>query len=404
MYKTLKTNYRNWKLKNKLIKQNIQFNIENFDFKPVNVLFIDEIIPEFNKDSGSRRLKEIITLLLKNNIGVFLLADYKQYKYKSDYIKWYKEMGVQVYEPSVFEKKLVTKNQFVEWVAPRMNYAWLHRPKMFKKYADFIKQKNDAVKLIFDMCDFHYIRLLREWEKNNKPETKKAAQDYLKLELENCKKADLIFAISETDRNLVLEHYNQPEKFTVVSNIHQYFEKPNAFNPFEKRENILFIGNFRHRPNEDAVLFLHNKIMPMVWKTHPEIKVDIVGSYPTESVLKLNADNFKVLGFVDDVSTYFYNSRVFFAPLRYGAGIKGKIGQSLEYSLPIVTTDIGAEGFNFGNHAEAMIANDADTLSKKIIEMYTNKTLWNAVSDYSKNILQPFSIQETEATLKNLIN
>jgi len=403
MFKTLKISFKNWKLKQKLAKQKLYFNINDYNFKPVNVLFIDEIIPEFNKDSGSRRLKEIITLLLKNNIGVFLLADYKQYKYHSEYIALYKKMGVQVYEPSILNNKLVTKEHFIELVIPKINYAWLHRPKMFKKYSDFIMKENKSVKLIFDMCDFHYIRLLREYEQNNLKETKKAANNYLKLELENCNKADIILAISKTDKDLVLEHYNKENKFTVIGNIHQHSKKTNAFKTFNERKNLLFIGNFRHAPNVDSVLFLYNEVMPIIWQTHPEIKIDIVGSYPTEQILNLNSVNFKIIGFVNDVSQYFYNARVFFAPLRYGAGIKGKIGQSLEYSLPLVTTTIGAEGFNFGKHAESMIANEPKFLAQKIIEIYTNETLWNNISDYSKNILQPFSILATEETLKEVI-
>lgn len=404
MYKALKLRYRNWKLKNKLVKENVLFSEDDLVFKPVNVLLIDEIIPEFNKDSGSRRLSEIIKLLLKNDIGVFLLADKKLYRYHSEYIKFYKDLGVIVYEPKIVNGKLLTKEGFIKLISPNLNYAWLHRPKVFKRFSNFIKSTNTKTQIIYDMCDFHYVRLLREYEQNNNEKTKIEAERNLVSEIESCKIADIIFAISDEDKAKVLEHYDDQNKIKVISNIHQPNEKLSSFKEFEKRSNILFIGNFRHKPNIDSVIYLKEEIMPIIWKSHPDLVVDIVGSYPTDEVKALHSDNFKILGFVDDVSDYFESSRLFFAPLRYGAGIKGKIGQSLEFNLPLVTTDVGAEGFNFGTYSEAMVANNAEDLAEKVITMYFDEDLWNSVSDYSKTILEPFSLKSIETTILETIN
>ncbi|WP_246124335.1 MULTISPECIES: glycosyltransferase [Bizionia] len=391
------------KLKNKLLKEGVFFNEESLVFSKKNVLIIDEIIPEFNKDSGSRRLKEIISILLKNNIGVFLLADYRQHRYKSDYFGVYKKMGVNVYQPAIFKDEVLTIEGFIKLIAPKLNYAWLHRPHIFEKYQSIVRNANPKVKLIYDMVDFHYVRLQREYELNNNEDNKIEAQKYLNLETSNSKKADVTIAISDTDKSLLLKHYNKPEQIKVLSNIHQYLPKTANFKPFEKRCNLLFIGNFRHTPNQDAIVFLHDKIMPIVWKTLPELKVDIIGSYATEDIKALHSDQFNIIGFVDKVEDYFYNSRLFIAPLRYGAGIKGKIGQSLEYSLPLITTDIGAEGFNFGKHHNTMVANTKEEIAAKIIEVYTNKESWETLSAFSEHILEPFSLKSTEDTVLSLI-
>src|SRR5690606_29308341 len=145
------------------------------------------------------------------------------------------------------------------------------------------------------------------------------------------------------------------------------------------------------KPNQDAIRFLHDEIMPIVWKEIPGLKVNIIGSYATDFVKALNTETFNIIGFVDDVKEYFNNSRLFIAPLRYGAGIKGKIGQSLEYSLPLVTTSIGAEGFDFMDKEEVMIANTAEEIADKIINLYTDKKLWEFTSDTCESILEPFS-------------
>lgn len=403
MYKSIKKQIRLVKLKSKLLKEGVFFKEESLVFSEKNVLIIDEIIPEFNKDSGSRRLKEIISILLKNDIGVFLLADYRQHRYKSDYFEGYKKMGVNVYQPAIFEDEVLTIEGFIKLIAPKLNYAWLHRPHIFKKYQSIVKNANPKVKLIYDMVDFHYMRLQREYELNNNGEHKLDALKYLELETRNSKEADVTIAISETDKTLLLEHYNKPEKISVLSNIHQHLPKTASFKSFDNRKNLLFIGNFRHTPNQDAIVFLHDKIMPIVWKTLPELKVDIIGSYATERIKALHSERFNIIGFVDKVEDYFNNSKVFVAPLRYGAGIKGKIGQSLEYSLPLVTTDIGAEGFNFGTHYDAMVGNTPQDIASKIIEIYTNKEVWNILSDYSEHILEPFSLKSTEDTVLRLI-
>ncbi len=278
------------------------------------------------------------------------------------------------------------RRSVIKLIAPKLNYAWLHRPHIFDKYHSIVSKANPKVKLIYDMVDFHAVRLQREFEINNNEEHKINAQKYLELETINSTKADITIAISNTDKVLLLEHYNKPEQIEVLSNIHQHIPKTADFIPFEKRSDLLFIGNFRHTPNQDAILFLHNKIMPIVWKTLPELKVDIIGSYAPEDILALHSDNFNIIGFVEDVKSYFNNSRLFVAPLRYGAGIKGKIGQSLEYSLPLITTNIGAEGFNFGEHLDTMVGNTPEEIAAKIIEAYTNKETWNTLSDYSEHI------------------
>lgn len=406
MFKKLKTKFRNYKLKKRLLKSKAFFNSNDLSFSEKNVLIIDQIIPEFNKDSGSRRLTQIIKLLLEQKIAVFLVADLKQYKYKSDYIEKFKTLGVNVYEPLIDEAgNLLTKERYIKKIAPKLNSAWLHRPDIFDKYYSVIKQTNPKIKLIFDMVDFHYIRLLREYEINKNVNLRKRAERYLEMELNNCRRADAVIAISKEDKKLLSEFYkDQDKKLVVISNIHQYQKKTSNFKSFHERENILFVGSFRHQPNQDAVLYLKNSIMPLVWSKNPNIKVTVIGSYVTPEIKALDSNNFKITGFVADLDPELNNVRVFVAPLRFGAGIKGKIGQSLEFGLPLVTTDIGAEGFDFNTQSDIMIANTKEDIANKILNLYQNETAWQTASDACEMILKPFSIEETKKKLFQLIN
>ncbi|WP_282069580.1 glycosyltransferase [Olleya namhaensis] len=405
MFKSIKNKYKISLLTKRLKKEKKTFDIHDFTFSKKNVLIIDEIIPEFNKDSGSRRLTEIIKLLLKNNVAVFLVADLKQYKYKSDYLKKFIDLGVNVYQPSVDSRgKLVTKERFIQFIAPKTTIAWLHRPMIFNKFHALIKAANPNVRLVFDMVDFHYVRLLREYELSGNQALKIEAEKFLKIELENCKLADTVIAISKTDKQLLKQHFNASEKVVLISNIHQHVDKNSDFTGFENRKDILFVGSFRHDPNNDAVKYLKQNIMPLVWQTLPEVKVNIVGSYITEDIKALASNRFNLLGFVDNINVTLNSAKLFVAPLRFGAGIKGKIGQSLEHSLPLVTTDVGAEGFDFENQQEIMIANSAEEIAHKIVALYTNKALWDAASDSCQGILKPFSLATTEAQILQIVN
>ncbi|MBD3862525.1 glycosyltransferase family 4 protein [Olleya marilimosa] len=402
--KSLKNQFKTYLLTKKLKKNNILFNLSDFTFSDKNVLIIDEIIPEFNKDSGSRRLTEIIKLLLKNKVSVFLIADLKQYKYKSDYIKKFKDLGVNVYQPSIDQKgQLVTKEDFIKLITPKIDVAWLHRPTIFSKFQSLVKTANPNIKLVFDMVDFHYVRLLREYELNKDEALKAEAEKFLKIELENCKNADVVIAISTTDKELLKQHFNTNEKVVLISNIHQHIDKSDKFNSFEKRNDLLFVGSFRHDPNSDAVKYLKENIMPLVWKVIPDLKVNIIGSYITDDIEALASDRFKLLGFVDDLDAVINTTKLFVAPLRFGAGIKGKIGQSLEHSLPLVTTNVGAEGFDFGEQTNVMIANNAEAIAQKVIDLYTNKILWEEASNSCKTILEPFSLKVTENQVLQII-
>ncbi|MFQ3239094.1 MAG: hypothetical protein ACI9NI_001389 [Olleya marilimosa] len=402
--KSLKNQFKTYLLTKKLKKNNILFNLSDFTFSDKNVLIIDEIIPEFNKDSGSRRLTEIIKLLLKNKVSVFLIADLKQYKYKSDYIKKFKDLGVNVYQPSIDQKgQLVTKEDFIKLITPKIDVAWLHRPTIFSKFQSLVKTANPNIKLVFDMVDFHYVRLLREYELNKDEALKAEAEKFLKIELENCENADVVIAISTTDKELLKQHFNTDEKVVLISNIHQHIDKSDNFNSFENRNDLLFVGSFRHDPNSDAVKYLKENIMPLVWKDIPDLKVNIIGSYITDDIEALASDKFKLLGFVDDLNAVINTTKLFVAPLRFGAGIKGKIGQSLEHSLPLVTTNVGAEGFDFGNQKQIMIANNAEAIAQKVIDLYTNKILWEEASNSCKTILEPFSLKVTENQVLQII-
>jgi glycosyltransferase involved in cell wall biosynthesis len=121
-------------------------------------------------------------------------------------------------------------------------------------------------------------------------------------------------------------------------------------------------------------------IFQTLLKRLPGIKLYILGSSPPEEILKLSSEQIVVTGYVRNVEPFFNSHRVFIAPLRYGAGIKGKILQSMSYGVPVVTTVVGAEGMDLIDMENAMIARDEIEFSEKIVQLYSNKKLWDRLS------------------------
>ncbi|MDR7210859.1 glycosyltransferase [Flavobacterium piscis] len=403
MFKSIKLYFKLRLLAKKLKKQNKYLDFTGNLKYETNVIIVDTKIPEFDKDSGSRRLSEIIKLLIENNTGVFLLADFKEYRFKTEYIQYFRSLGVVVYEPSVDNfGKLITKTDFIKQVIPFTNFVWLHRPEIFEKYYPIIRKNSSSVKVFFDMVDFHYLRFKRESELTQNPAIMKMALKYLKLELENCKKADKIIVISDVEKKLLKEYFDQDSKVISIGNIHQYLQNDHPV-LFEDRKDLLFIGGFDHKPNVDAVHYLAEEIMPLLWKSRPEISISIIGSNAPGSILKLHSEKFKIMGYVKDVAPYFLNSKIFVAPLRYGAGIKGKIGQGLEFGLPLVTTNIGAEGFDFDQNTDIVIGNTSKEIVNNIILLYENKEVWNKVNLDSQKVIAPFSIHFIEQKILSLM-
>jgi glycosyltransferase involved in cell wall biosynthesis len=144
--------------------------------------------------------------------------------------------------------------------------------------------------------------------------------------------------------------------------------------------------------------------MPLVWEKIPEITVTLLGSNPTEEVIALKSDKVQVPGYISDVSPYFLNHRVFVSPLRYGAGMKGKIGQSLEYGLPIVSTDIGIEGMNLIPEKNILVANTAEEFATQTIRLYQDQVLWQTLAYSANESLSPLRPENIKKHLVEYFN
>ncbi|MDR6546842.1 glycosyltransferase involved in cell wall biosynthesis [Chryseobacterium rhizosphaerae] len=361
-----------------------------------NILIIDTQIPTFDKDSASNRITEIAKFLAKH-YNVYMM-DSTRWIPKIEakkYIQNLNDHNVTVYTPYINEFRVMRgKKYFLKKILPKLDFVWCHRPEVFESYLDFFRDKAPQVKIIYDMVDIHYLRMERGLEIKHDEIRAKEAIHYKYIETELSKKADKIAVISDKEKEFMTAFVDKSKLFT-VSNVHNLKVKPEEMPPFEKRSGIFFIGTFWHDPNVDAVEILYQEIMPLVWKVLPYLKITIIGDNAPEHFSKMNSENFEIAGFVENIIPYYEKCFASVSPLRFGAGVKGKIGQALEYTLPVLTTDIGAEGMFLENGITALIAgnNDYQKFADNIIEICTNKKLWNTLHQNSEKGIYPFSIE-----------
>ncbi|MBK7632417.1 MAG: glycosyltransferase, partial [Ignavibacteriales bacterium] len=263
-------------------------------------------------------------------------------------------------------------------------------------FIDLIQKEIPAVPIVVDSVDIHFLREKRRAGLLKDSSLMREAEKIKKSELAVYAKADCVKTVTLQDRT-ELKKYLKDKAVLVMPGVH---DAVNLNIPFEDRRDLLFVGNFNHNPNEDAVKYFIESIFPIIKKQLPEIKFYIVGNNPTEKIKNYAAEDIIVTGWVPEIKPYLAKCRLSIVPLRYGAGYKGKVCETLSHCLPMVATSISVEGMGI-NHAEhALIADDPETFAQHVIELYNDKVKWE---NYSKNGQQLIDLQFSSKLLRKRI-
>ena len=213
--------------------------------------------------------------------------------------------------------------------------------------------------------------------------------------------ADETWVVSSTEQRLLQKEW--PNKsFQLVSNI---VDAPGSSTPFMLRRDLLFIGGFLHPPNIDAVLFFLKEIYPLVRERLGEAKFYIIGDKAPPEIVALANERIIVAGLQRDVRPFFENVRLSVAPLRFGAGVKGKINQSMSFGVPVVATSLAVEGTELRDGEEILVADQPEDFAQAIIELYESEQLWSKISENGlKKTRALYSTDAARAKLEFLFN
>ncbi|WP_310053790.1 glycosyltransferase [Agrilutibacter niabensis] len=335
------------------------------------VLVIDESTPRPDRDSGSLRLVNLMRLLRGEGAHVvFLPADRA---HDGAYTEALQQLGIEAWHAPFVQSPAAWLRRH----GHRFDRVVVCRHFVAREFLPFLRQHAPQARVVFDSVDLHYLRERRGAELAADPALLRAAERTRVLELDVIARSDATLVVSETERAL-LAHDAPQARVEVLSNLH-HVAGPGR--PFAQRHDIVFVGGFRHPPNADAVQWFVSAVFPLIRARLPAVRFHCIGGDVPDEITMLAAQPGVVVhGHVPDIAPYMDGARIAVAPLRYGAGVKGKVNLSMAHGQPVVATSCAVEGMHLRHAEDVLVADDAQAFADAVLQAYQDETLWRRLS------------------------
>lgn len=242
---------------------------------------------------------------------------------------------------------------------------------------------------ILDTEDLHCLRYARQKtiKKNQKFELENLLEEETaKREIASIYRCDLSLMVSDFEMNVLQDVFKIDS--SLLFYLPMFFVPKKSFKSFEERKDFVFIGNFLHEPNYDAVLQLKS-LWSAIKKNIPNANLNIYGAYPSQKAQQLHneKEGFLIKGRANNALEVIENARVLLAPLRFGAGIKGKLLEAMQVGTPSITTSIGSEGITNSNEWNGFVVDDLSDFCSKAFGLYSDNMTWDEMQLKSSDIL-----------------
>ncbi|WP_019813574.1 glycosyltransferase [Saccharomonospora saliphila] len=363
------------------------------------VLVADHQLPRPDEDSGSVRMSRILDLLvgLDQRVVFFPGNDTLRRRYADPLHR----AGVTVLGD------LGQQEEFLREVGPELRLALLSRPQIGWQWLEQLREHAPDCVVAYDTVDLHFLRLTRHAElagelgdATGQASLSRRADALRELELGLSRACDVTLTVSDAERDLLTELVPSA-RVEVLSNVHDVDPAPASPSG---RSDILFVGGFDHRPNRDAARWLAEEVMPLVRRRHPGAVAHVVGSKPPPEVLDLDGDAVVVHGWVRDLAAMYRQARVVTAPLRFGAGVKGKVGEALAHGVPVAATTLAVEGMDLTHGTDVLVGDTAESLAGHIADLLDDDVLWTRLSGAGKVAVEAkFGPEVARKTLTTLL-
>ena len=340
-----------------------------------SLLIIGAVWVEPNSSAAGKRMLQLIAQFLERDYKITFASPAQKNEKAIDLFS----LGI---NEVAIELNNVSFDIFIKELNP--NIVLFDRFMMEEQFGWRVAENCPQAIRILDTEDLHCLRKTRELclkQQVHFSVDELLKQDITKREIAAILRCDLSLIISTFEIELL------KNRFQIAENILMYlpflFDEITAsqqkkWQSFEDREHFIFIGNFFHKPNIDAVLTLKNKIWTAIRKQLPTVEIHIYGAYVNQQIQELHnkKEGFIVKGFAEDANEVVEKAKVVLAPLNYGAGIKGKLTEAMLCGTPSVTTAIGVEGMAGDFPWNGFVADDFSNFALKSAELYTNKPVW----------------------------
>jgi glycosyltransferase involved in cell wall biosynthesis len=362
----------------------------------MNILFIYYDYYEPNTNAGALRILEIIKIIQDRGAKVTMLSMRGNNNQYAQYLEKYNIC-------CIADDGSLTKSSFAGFrrflAINKFDIAILSDCGIYIHYAPSMRKFCPGCKIVFDTIDLKSVRFARKAVIDRKILTRIKSFLISVEEKQAFWDADRIWVVIDDERNIIQEKLGLGYKTDVIPTIH-IPEK--QFASWKERRGIIFLGGYKHIPNVDAIRDFMTRVFPLIRRELPDVPFTIAGSYPPQDFFSYHTKDplVNVTGFIENHRELLLINRIGVAPLRYGAGIKGKIGEYLACGLPCVASSSGAEGMGFRDRVDIMIADSPEEFARKTIDLYQNQELWDKISTNGiKYISQRLSVEAIKPTV-----
>lgn len=345
------------------------------------VLIIGKVWPEPKSSAAGIRMMQLIDFYLKEGLNIIFATTAKRTGFEESL----DNLKLEVKEIQLNSNSF---NEFVSEYSP--NLVVFDRFMTEEQFGWRVTQSCPDAKQILNTEDLHFLRDARREasKKEASLDITNLRTDLLFRELMAIQRCDLTLLVSKVEYDLLKDSYEVPE-----DKLHYLplFRKQNKdCLPYEARKDFMFIGNYYHEPNWDALWMLKKEVWPRIRKRLPKAKLNIYGAYSNQKVLDLQneKEGFIIHGRVDETDSVFSQARICLAPIRFGAGIKGKFLEAMANGTPVVTTTVGAEDMLIENEWCGILSDNFNEMADSAVDLYNNQEQWDASQRIGFNILK----------------
>lgn len=360
----------------------------------LRALVIDARVLCPDQDAGSLRMLSLLLILQELGLQVTFIPE--NLLRVSPYTERMQELGIEC----LHFPFLPGFDTFFAEHGKEFDVIVLSRAHVAAEMLPLCRKHSPNTPVIFDTVDLHFLRGHREAELTQDEAKRKRAAEMESLELDLGSASNAVVVVS-TEEKKILEKKLPGHRVALISMIH---DVQSETLPYDSRRDCLFVGGFEHTPNVDAMLWFSSEIMPLVLDQLPQAKLHIIGSKIPESIRQLASEHIITHGYVEDIEPFLRSCLLSVAPLRYGAGVKGKITQSMSWGLPVVSTSVGAEGMHLEHEKNVLVADKAAIFARHIVRLHRDPELWQRLSQNGlRTIEEHFSMAAAKRNTQELL-
>lgn len=350
----------------------------------MKILAVSYDIPRPDQSSGELRFYSLLSLLARDHRVSFYSKDQQSTSEHEAACTALERLGVCI-EKGTFEH-LLRRASF--------DVVFFEFYFVAEGLLDLVRAWQPNARIVVDSVDVHFHRLRSKARLTGLPVDRIHAEKVRDTELSVYRKADLVLTVSNEDSR-VLRDEGLGGDIEVLPNIHVVH--PLAPHQWSDKLELIFIGSYKWSPNIDAMIYFCQEVLPLLRQKVSRLRLRIVGSAPTDEIMSLASEDVAIVGFVPETTSYLLSSDISIAPLRYGGGVKGKVGEAMAHGLPVVTTSIGAEGFGFEVDKDVLVADTPQAFAEAITTLWRDSALYESVRKNGWNYINDrYSVQAVD--------